>query len=263
MCSYKHNACIYNIYMYYFIFSYLNLYFKYSVLWLYLNQSYHFWPSILHSANHSQITFNFPYCNLFLHSFYMKKVYIFCNLFMIFVLIFFIYLQVKSEGEGKKSKSNDSYYQICNARLPKGLDPHSVPSEQLGASLGLVLNFKLNIYTAHLLWLTNANMQIKWMYDCGKHLDFHMYSYPRWATTNADLSIFHKRDSSVNYLLTCLHIWVEWIGFQIQHVNTSLNCISMSSTYVELLVKLKLLHSFEWLLHKITICATPTMPHVK
>lgn len=30
------------------------------------------------------------------------------------------------------------YDQICNARLPRGLDPHSVPSEELGASLGYV-----------------------------------------------------------------------------------------------------------------------------
>lgn len=43
-------------------------------------------------------------------------------------------LQVNSDG--KKDGSNSMCDQICNARLPRGLDPHSVPPEQLAASLG-------------------------------------------------------------------------------------------------------------------------------
>lgn len=39
------------------------------------------------------------------------------------------------DGE-RKDGSGDQYDQICNARLPRGLDPHSVPSEELCASLG-------------------------------------------------------------------------------------------------------------------------------
>jgi len=46
--------------------------------------------------------------------------------------------QVNSDME-KKDGSGASYDQICNARLPRGLDPHSVPSEELAASLGLSL----------------------------------------------------------------------------------------------------------------------------
>lgn len=43
--------------------------------------------------------------------------------------------QVIIEGE-RKDGSNGQFDQICNARLPRGLDPHSVPSEELAASLG-------------------------------------------------------------------------------------------------------------------------------
>ncbi|KAL5992259.1 hypothetical protein ACLOJK_013175 [Asimina triloba] len=42
---------------------------------------------------------------------------------------------INSDGE-RKDGSSGQYDQICNARLPKGLDPHSVPSEELAASLG-------------------------------------------------------------------------------------------------------------------------------
>lgn len=44
-------------------------------------------------------------------------------------------LQVIVDGE-KKDTSSGQYDSICNARLPRGLDPHSVPSNELGASLG-------------------------------------------------------------------------------------------------------------------------------
>ncbi|KAF2297403.1 hypothetical protein GH714_023147 [Hevea brasiliensis] len=40
--------------------------------------------------------------------------------------------------KGRKDGSNGQYDQICNARLPRGLDPHSVPSEELAASLGVL-----------------------------------------------------------------------------------------------------------------------------
>lgn len=43
--------------------------------------------------------------------------------------------QVVIEG-GKSDGSSGQYDQICNARLPRALDPHSVPSEELSASLG-------------------------------------------------------------------------------------------------------------------------------
>ncbi|CAL9179891.1 unnamed protein product [Musa hybrid cultivar] len=45
--------------------------------------------------------------------------------------------QVNSDGA--KDGSNGLYDQICNARLPRGLDPHSVPSEELAASLGYMV----------------------------------------------------------------------------------------------------------------------------
>lgn len=43
--------------------------------------------------------------------------------------------QVVIEGE-RRDGSSGQYDQICNARLPRALDPHSVPSEELSASLG-------------------------------------------------------------------------------------------------------------------------------
>ncbi|KAG5541670.1 hypothetical protein RHGRI_021488 [Rhododendron griersonianum] len=42
------------------------------------------------------------------------------------------------DGE-RKDGSSGQYEQICNARLPRGLDPHSISSEQLGASLGYMV----------------------------------------------------------------------------------------------------------------------------
>ncbi|XP_047062814.1 uncharacterized protein LOC124670347 isoform X1 [Lolium rigidum] len=42
------------------------------------------------------------------------------------------------EGE-KKDGHSDPYDAICGIRLPRGLDPHSVPSEELSASLGYML----------------------------------------------------------------------------------------------------------------------------
>ncbi|XP_040944225.1 uncharacterized protein [Gossypium hirsutum] len=38
--------------------------------------------------------------------------------------------------EERRDGSSGQYDLICNARLPRGLDPHSVPSEELAASLG-------------------------------------------------------------------------------------------------------------------------------
>ncbi|KAJ1291978.1 hypothetical protein BS78_02G357800 [Paspalum vaginatum] len=48
--------------------------------------------------------------------------------------------RVIKEGE-KKDDSNGPYDSICGARLPRGLDPHSLPSEELSASLGYMLHF--------------------------------------------------------------------------------------------------------------------------
>jgi hypothetical protein len=45
-------------------------------------------------------------------------------------------LQAIIDGE-KKDGHSDPYDVICGIRLPRGLDPHSVPSEELSASLGL------------------------------------------------------------------------------------------------------------------------------
>ena len=42
------------------------------------------------------------------------------------------------DGERKDGYSGP-YDTICNARLPRGLDPHSVPSEELAASLGYMV----------------------------------------------------------------------------------------------------------------------------
>ncbi|MCL7050586.1 hypothetical protein MKW94_010694 [Papaver nudicaule] len=46
--------------------------------------------------------------------------------------------RVNMDGERKDGFSGP-YDQICNARLPRGLDPHSVPSEELAASLGYMV----------------------------------------------------------------------------------------------------------------------------
>ncbi|XP_071692695.1 uncharacterized protein [Rutidosis leptorrhynchoides] len=46
--------------------------------------------------------------------------------------------KVNIDGEIKDG-SNGQYDQICNARLPKGLDPHSVPSDELASSLGYMV----------------------------------------------------------------------------------------------------------------------------
>lgn len=46
--------------------------------------------------------------------------------------------RVTVDGE-KKDASSGQYDSICNARLPRGLDPHSVPSDELGASVGYMV----------------------------------------------------------------------------------------------------------------------------
>ncbi|GJN33164.1 hypothetical protein PR202_gb21731 [Eleusine coracana subsp. coracana] len=46
------------------------------------------------------------------------------------------FVTVIKDGE-KKGNYSGPYDSICGARLPRGLDPHSVPSEELSASLGL------------------------------------------------------------------------------------------------------------------------------
>ncbi|XP_065627999.1 uncharacterized protein LOC112003604 isoform X2 [Quercus suber] len=56
--------------------------------------------------------------------------------------------QVIVDGE-RKDGSTVQYDQICNARLPRGLDPHSVPSEELAASLGYMVQL-LNLVAQNL-----------------------------------------------------------------------------------------------------------------
>ncbi|XP_077224720.1 DNA-directed RNA polymerase II protein isoform X2 [Tasmannia lanceolata] len=56
--------------------------------------------------------------------------------------------RVNLDGE-RKDGSGGQYDQICNARLPRGLDPHSVPSEELSASLGYMVQL-LNLVIQNL-----------------------------------------------------------------------------------------------------------------
>ncbi|KAL3514038.1 hypothetical protein ACH5RR_026755 [Cinchona calisaya] len=51
------------------------------------------------------------------------------------------------DGE-RKDGSTGQYDTICNARLPKGLDPHSVPCDELAASLGYMVQL-LNLVVHH------------------------------------------------------------------------------------------------------------------
>ncbi|GKC48627.1 UV radiation resistance protein/autophagy-related protein 14 [Tanacetum coccineum] len=46
--------------------------------------------------------------------------------------------KVNIDGD-RQDGTSGQYDQICNARLPKGLDPHSVPSDELAASLGYMV----------------------------------------------------------------------------------------------------------------------------
>ncbi|XP_022744855.1 uncharacterized protein LOC111295446 isoform X3 [Durio zibethinus] len=55
---------------------------------------------------------------------------------------------VNLEGE-RRDGSSGQYDLICNARLPRGLDPHSVPSEELAASLGYMVQL-LNLVVHNL-----------------------------------------------------------------------------------------------------------------
>lgn len=65
--------------------------------------------------------------------------------------------RVTVDGE-KKDGSSGQYDQICNARLPRGLDPHSVPSDELAASLG---------YMAQLLSLVVQNLAAPALHNSG------------------------------------------------------------------------------------------------
>ncbi|XXG87561.1 hypothetical protein AAC387_Pa11g2218 [Persea americana] len=58
--------------------------------------------------------------------------------------------RVNLDGE-RKDASSGQYDQICSIRLPRGLDPHSVPFEELAASLGYMvqlLNLVVRILAA-------------------------------------------------------------------------------------------------------------------
>ncbi|XP_038716076.1 uncharacterized protein LOC120009527 isoform X2 [Tripterygium wilfordii] len=56
--------------------------------------------------------------------------------------------RVTIDGD-RKDGSTGRYDQICNARLPIAIDPHSVPSEELGASLGYMVQL-LNLLVQNL-----------------------------------------------------------------------------------------------------------------
>ncbi|KAH9690905.1 DNA-directed RNA polymerase II protein [Citrus sinensis] len=64
---------------------------------------------------------------------------------------------VNIDGE-RRDGSSGQYDQICGARLPKGLDPHSVPSEELAASLG---------YMVQLLNLVVLNLAVPVLHNSG------------------------------------------------------------------------------------------------
>ncbi|KAG9451622.1 hypothetical protein H6P81_011587 [Aristolochia fimbriata] len=62
-----------------------------------------------------------------------------------------LFPQRRANSEERKDGFTGQYDQICNARLPRGLDPHSVPSEELAASLGymvLLLNLVVRCLAA-------------------------------------------------------------------------------------------------------------------
>ncbi|ESR47312.1 DNA-directed RNA polymerase II protein [Citrus sinensis] len=65
--------------------------------------------------------------------------------------------RVNIDGE-RRDGSSGQYDQICGARLPKGLDPHSVPSEELAASLG---------YMVQLLNLVVLNLAVPVLHNSG------------------------------------------------------------------------------------------------
>ncbi|XP_028056082.1 uncharacterized protein LOC114260219 isoform X2 [Camellia sinensis] len=78
--------------------------------------------------------------------------------------------RVNIDGE-RKDGSSGQYDQICNARLPRGLDSHSIPSEVLAASLGYMvqlLNLVVHNVAApalHNLGFAVINLSIK--HTCG------------------------------------------------------------------------------------------------
>ncbi|KAK2659570.1 hypothetical protein Ddye_006103 [Dipteronia dyeriana] len=65
--------------------------------------------------------------------------------------------RVNVDGE-RREGSSGQYDQICGARLPRGLDPHSVPSEELAASLG---------YMVQLLNLVVQNLAVPVLHNSG------------------------------------------------------------------------------------------------
>lgn len=57
--------------------------------------------------------------------------------------------RVRNEGENKDGSSSEYYDQICNVRLPRGLNPHTVAPEELAASLGYMVQL-LNLVVRYL-----------------------------------------------------------------------------------------------------------------
>lgn len=57
--------------------------------------------------------------------------------------------RVRNQGENKAGTGSEYYDQICNVRLPRGLNPHTVTPEELAASLGYMVQL-LNLAVRYL-----------------------------------------------------------------------------------------------------------------
>lgn len=57
--------------------------------------------------------------------------------------------RVRNQGENTAGTSSEYYDQICNVRLPRGLNPHTVTPEELAASLGYMVQL-LNLAVRYL-----------------------------------------------------------------------------------------------------------------
>lgn len=90
-----------------------------------LEQLEKFYPNFIYTQNLGHIAITSE--RLFKQSVIIKQI---CKLFPL--------RRVNIEGDNKDGFVGQ-YDTICNARLPRGLDPHSVPTEELAASLGYMV----------------------------------------------------------------------------------------------------------------------------
>lgn len=99
--------------------------------------------------------------------------------------------RVNVEGE-RKDGSSDQYDQICNARLPKGLDPHSVPSEELAVSLGYMVQLlNLVIHTLGAPALHNSGFAG----SCSRIWQRDSYWNPRPSSRSNEYPLFIPRQN--------------------------------------------------------------------